>query len=460
MKTRRLISLLLLLFALVLCFASCTGDTDSTVDVKDPVYKAGETVELNVYNWGEYISDGSEGSYNTNKEFEKFFNTYLSEKYGGVKVKVNYSTYATNEDMYSKLKNSAASYDIVIPSDYMIEKMIDEGMLLKFNVEEDIDNYSYIIDNFKNPYYDERAEYSVPYTYGMMGIIYNKTVVPEEDIAEKSWSLLWNERYKGQILQFNNPRDAFATAMYWKGMDVNSTDPEVWDEALRVLKEQKPLLQGYVSDEIFDKMRGESAAIAPYFVGDFLTMANQESNLGFYYPKEGVNYFVDAMCIPITTKHPSIAKEYINFMLSEQAAIANAEYIGYASPNSVVQKSEEYKESMAEWEYVGENGENAYDLLYNLDPNDVNEAYNALFPDKASPACYRNFDKTIQTRVNTLWEDLKISGSTELWVHITSIAIVVIVIVLAAYDIYVKKKRSRDYRIRDKERMLEKKKQA
>ncbi len=456
---RALKSIAIILLAITTLFAtvSCSDNEAPSTNVTDPVYKAGETIELNVYNWGEYISDGSEGSYDTNAEFEKFFNEHLSAKYGGAKVKVNYSTYATNEDMYSKLKNGAASYDIVIPSDYMIQKMIDEGMLLKFDVERDIPNYSYIIDSFKNPYYDEGAEYSVPYTYGMLGIIYNSTMVDEGDVLDESWGLMWNEKYAGSILQFNNPRDAFATAMYWKGLDVNSDDPEVWDEALELLKEQKPLLQGYVSDEIFDKMRGESAAIAPYYVGDFLTMASQEENLRFYFPTEGVNYFVDAMCIPITTKHPSIAKEYINFMLSPDAAIANAEYICYASPNSLVVNDEDYRATIEEFEYEGKNGETAYDLLYSYSPSSVNERYNALYPDIKDPACYRSFSSEIQSRVNTLWEDLKISGSTELWVHITSIAIVVLVLGLAIYNVYIKKKRSRDYRLRDKQRQREKK---
>ena len=447
----RLISLLLVC-VFIFALTSCRNRNNEAVQPTDPVYKAGEVVQLNVYNWGEYISDGSEGSYDTNAEFESYFNKYLSQKYNGVTVKVNYSTYPTNEDMYSKLKNGATSYDIIIPSDYMIERLIAENMLYKFDVANDpiLTNYQYIIDSFKNPYYDPDACYSVPYTYGMVGIIYNKTMVDAEDIAEKSWGLLWNEKYSGKILQFNNPRDAFATAMFWKGLYINSEKPEVWDETLELLKEQKPILQGYVSDEIFDKMRGESAAIAPYYVGDFLTMAESQENLGFYFPKEGTNYFVDAMCIPITAKHPSIAKEYINFMLSEDAAIANAEYLGYASPHSLVVNDPDYKAYMEEYSYVGDNGETAYDLLYDNDPNTVNAYYNSLYSNIKDPACFRNFTPEIQARVNTLWEDLKISGSTELWVHITSIAIVVGVVVLAAYSIYVKKKRSRFYRERDK----------
>lgn len=463
MRMRNKFIALLLVFVFLFALVSCGKKDGTVVQPTDPVYKKGEVVELNVYNWGEYISDGSEGSYNTNAEFEAYFNEYLSAKYNGVTVKVNYSTYPTNEDMYSKLKNSASSYDVIIPSDYMIERLIAENMLYTYDIVNDpiMTNYQYVMDEFKNAYYDPYNQYSVPYTYGMVGIIYNKAMVDPEDVdeeSERSWGLLWNPKYEGNILQFNNPRDAFATAMFWKGLNINSTEEEDWDAALELLKEQKPVLQGYVSDEIFDKMRGESAAIAPYYVGDFLTMAESQENLDFFFPTEGTNYFVDAMCIPISTKHPSIAKEYINFMLSKEAAIANAEYLGYASPHSHVVNDPEYKAYMEDYAYTGQNGETAYDLLYNNSPDVVNAKYNALYANIDDPACFRNFTPEIQARVNTLWEDLKISGSTELWVHVTSIAIVVGVVAFAAYSIYTKKKRSRFYRERDKIKAFTKKK--
>ncbi len=450
--------LLLLLTLIFVCFSfiSCSsGNSDNTANVTSveemdlPLYKKGTTISLNVYNWGEYISDGSEGSLDVNRDFEAYFNEHLSDKYGGIKIKVEYSTYPTNEDMYSKITNSAVSYDVIVPSDYMIEKMKNEGLLIPFNTES-LSNYHNIDKSFKNAYYDPDNCYSVPYTYGMLGIIYNKAHVADEDVAEQSWSLLWNEKYAGNILQFNNPRDAFATAMYWKGYDVNSDDPEVWDATLELLKDQKPLLQGYVNDEIFNKMKTESAYIAPYFVGDFLTMAEEEENLDFYFPKEGVNYFVDAMCIPTCSSNPHLAKEYINYMIGETAAVANAMYIGYASPNVAVINSDEYIEAMNEYAYEGKNGETAYDLLYNYTPEEVNKNYDAQFPDKTSPACYRSFSPDIQARVNTLWEDLKITGSTELWVHISTVVIVSAVLILAVYTTYVKKRRSRDYRMRDK----------
>ena len=452
---KRLLAILTVLSLAFLLVACNVGNDDTDVaksieQLPTPSYKSGDVITLNVYNWGEYISDGSEGTLDVNLAFEEYFNRELSQKYGGVKIKVEYSTYANNEDMYAKLKNSAVSYDIVIPSDYMIEKMKNEGMLYSFDTSS-LSNYENISDNFKNTYYDPDNSYSVPYTYGMVGIIYNKEIVDPEDVKDKSWDLLWNEKYKGNILQFNNPRDAFATAMYWKGMDVNTTDPAVWEDAYELLKEQKSLLQGYVNDEIFNKMKSESAAVAAYYAGDFLIMAEEEENLAFYYPKEGSNYFVDAMCIPTCSSNPHLAKEYINFMISEEAAVANATYIGYASPNNAVINSAEYKEAMDEYAYEGENGEGAYELLYNYMPDDVNAEYNAKFPGVTSPACYRSFNSDIQAHVNTLWENLKISGSTELWVHIASILIVASVVAYASYSIYIKKKRSKFYRQRDKE---------
>ena len=395
-----------------------------------------EVIYLNVYNWGEYMADGSDSDYgNVNEMFED----YYYEKYGK-RVVINYSNYATNEDLFSKLNNSAVSYDVVIPSDYMIEKLIEADLLLEFDVNKDIPNYKYIDETFKNPYYDEAERYSVPYTYGMIGIIYNPEMVDDEDVADESWGLLWNEKYAGDILQFNNPRDAFATAMYWKGLDINSTDPDVWDEALELLIKQKPLIKGYVNDEIFDTMTGGSAAIAPYFAGDYITMAETEGSvpLEFYYPTEGVNYFVDAMCIPKSSKNPEVAKEYINFMLSEEPAVENAKYIGYASPNTLVSSNADYIDYM---------GEDACEILYGTRPDDINANYNALY----GTTCYKNFTPEIQSRVNTLWENLKLADSTEVWIHVLSIGIVAAVVTLAVYTTYVKKKRSRAYRLRDKE---------
>ncbi len=426
-----------------------------------------KTITLNVYNWGEYISDGSDDSYDTNFEFEEYFNTYLSDKYGGVKVKINYTNYPTNEDMYSKLKSGSGSYDVICPSDYMIEKLISEGMLLPLDWD-GLKGESYrdsINPDYTGNSFDPNDEYSVPYTYGRTGVIYNTTMVDEEDV-NGSWSLLWNPKYKGKILQFNNPRDAFGTAMYWKNIDINSENKEDWDKALELLKEQKPYLQGYVNDEIFDKMTGESAAIATYFVGDFVTMYSENDNLAFYYPKEGTNVFVDAFCIPTSSKNPDIAMEYINFMLSPEAAIANATYLGYSSPSRYVY------DPAHDPKYVDSNNEYFDSLVYDffLDPEDeenptdeeiaeAEEKARNIFAllyetdidyEYAHNPIYRNFTPEIQRYTNSLWEDLKIHGTSELWVHLTSGALILAVLVWAIYSEIVKKRRSRDYRLRDK----------
>ena len=375
-----------------------------------------ETLTLNVYNWGQYISDGSEGTLNVNEEFEKY---YLEEF--GEEVKVNYTTYASNEDMYNKLKSGSASYDVIIPSDYMIERMIEEDMLLKLDFN-NIPNYCYVEENYKNLFFDPNNEYSIPYTYGMVGIIYNETMVDEEDIG--SWDLLWNEKYKGKILQFNNPRDAFATAIYSEGDDVNSTDVAVWERAVEKLKNQKPLVQSYVMDEIFNKMKNGSAAIAPYYAGDYLVMYDGNDSLKFYYPKEGTNVFVDSMCIPKCARNKELAEQYINFMLSDEIAIANAEYIAYSSPNENVVSNEDYIAGMLDW------NEEAMDILY---PHDVD----------FHTSYFENLDSDTLSLQNRLWETLKIENSVEPWIYITSGAIVLGLAAMLTYNYITKKIRNR-----------------
>ncbi len=453
-----------------------------------PMASCGEklpTRTLNVYNWGEYISDGSEETYNTNAEFEEYFNKNLAEKYG-YKIKVNYTNYSTNEDMYSKLSSGAGQgvYDVIFPSDYMLQRMIDEDMLYEFKngVEAEIENYKYISNEFRGLFYDPEEKYSIPYTYGMVGIIYNPTMMDPEDIdqetgeiKEKSWALLWNDQsiyhgdYSGKILQFNNPRDAFGTAMYYQGADINTADRSIWEEAKQKLVEQKAILQGYVNDEIYNKMESESAVIAPYFAGDYVTMAWENSNLRFYYPEEGTNIFVDAMCIPKSSKNIDAAKEYINFMLSEEPAINNAEYIGYASPNKLVYENEDYKASMSE-PFVDDNEKpipgmaTAYDILYvSLDKNSpdyVNINYrddngNLIDPYYHSFSNAEIYGDDMQFYVNSLWEDLKTSTAVEPWVHIASISIVVVLLTLCSYSMITKRVRSRFYRKRDREKAKE-----
>lgn len=343
------------------------------------------TQELNVYNWGEYISDGSDDSLNTIKAFEQWY-----EETYGKKVKVNYTTFASNEDMYAKLSSGAVSFDVVVPSDYMIARMRDEGMLLPLNFD-NIPNYSNIDSGFHGLYYDPDDEYTVPYTYGVVGVIYNAAVVDEADAND--WDLMWNDKYAGNILQFNNSRDAFATAQYKLGLDVNSTARSDWDRALEELKAQSPLVKSYVMDEIYNMMESGEAAIGAYYAGDYFTMLDAQADgvdLRFYYP-ERTNYFIDAMCIPSCCQNKELAEIFINYMLSPEPAIANAEYISYASPNSVVYTDEGYIEDM---------GEDAMEILY-PELGDFSELYNAY--------AYRSLDAEMLGYVNSLWETLKIS---------------------------------------------------
>ena len=339
---------------------------------------------LNVDNWGEYISDGSDDSLDTIKAFEKWY----AEEYGE-KIRVNYSTFASNEDMYAKLSGGAVSYDVIIPSDYMIARMASEGMLLPLNFD-NIPNYQYIADSFRGLYYDPDDTYSIPYTYGVVGIIYDANVVDEADA--EGWDLMWNDKYAGNILQFNNSRDAFATAQYRLGLDVNSTNKEEWNQALSELVTQSPLIKSYVMDEIYNMMESGEAAIAAYYAGDYFTMldaAAETVDLRFYYP-DPTNYFVDAMCIPSCCQDKELAEIFINYMLSEEPAIANAEYIWYASPNSLVYENEDY---------IDEMGEDAMAILY-PEMGNFNEQYNAY--------AYRNLNNEMLDYLNSLWETLKI----------------------------------------------------
>ncbi|MBE6625998.1 MAG: spermidine/putrescine ABC transporter substrate-binding protein [Ruminococcaceae bacterium] len=407
---KKIISVILTLFtlaSLMLVSVSCS---------KDGGESTGGTTTLYVYNWGEYISDGSEGTIDSNAEFEKYCKEVL-----GMNVKVNYSTFSSNEDLYAKLSSGAVSYDVVIPSDYMIARLAAEGLLKEVNPNETIPNYQYISDDFKGLYHDENEIWSVPYTYGTVGIIYNTDMVSEDEETFGSWALLWDENHKGNILQFNNSRDAFGTAQYYLGYSVNSDDPAEWEEALGLLLEQKNVVQGYVMDEVFNKMKGGSAAIAPYYAGDFFTMYADNERLAFFHPEEGTNMFVDAMCIPASTQNYELALEYINFMLSEEIAIANAEYICYASPNSLVYENETYMEDMAEVH------PDAISILYDFDMSKME--------------FYHDLSDETRMLMNSLWEDLKIESTIGVAIYVICGVIIAFGLALLVYNIAVKKRR-------------------
>lgn len=413
---KKIISLFILT-ALIFTFSMSLVSCDSSEDAEKS--DSGVTT-LYVYNWGEYISDGFDGSDDVNAMFEEwYFETY------GKRVKVNYSTYSSNESMYAKISSGSVNYDVVVPSDYMIERMIQEDLLAPLNYD-NIKNIDNILPEFQNADYDPDKnndgynDYSVPYLYGMVGVIYNTTMVDEEDIG--SWDLMWNEKYSGNILQFNNSRDAFGSAQYCLSLDVNSDSEDDWRAALEKLKEQKPMLQGYVMDEIYNKMENGSAAIASYYAGDFMTMYENNEDLEFYYPEEGTNFYIDAMCVLKSSKNKEIAERYIDFMLTEAPAVANAEYTYYASPNSLVRENEEYIE------YMNDIKDGGFDLMYDTD--------------NVFTSSYRNLSGEKLLLINNMWEELKSDISVSAGIYVICGVIIGGMIALGVFFAVRKKRRN------------------
>ena len=324
-------AVLLLTLALAVCctlpaFAAGTIEVNEDVSVSgdyDWTRFKGQNMTLNVYNWGEYISNGSDDSLDVVSAFEDLTG-----------IKVNYTTFDSNESMYAKLKSGAADYDVVIPSDYMVAKMIAEGMLKPLNYD-NIPNFQKIDAEYRNPDYDPQNAYTVPYMLCTTGIIYNTTMV---DKAPTSWADLWDEQYAGNILMFNNSRDAYAIAAFKSGHDINPQSTEEVDEVVKELKAQKPLVQAYVMDEIFDKMIGGEAAIGVYYSGDAITMIDDNPDLAWVFPEEGSVLSVDCMAIPATSEHQEAAEMFINFMCETDIGKANAEYIGYTTPMESVRE--------------------------------------------------------------------------------------------------------------------------
>ena len=298
--------LLATVLGLSLALAGCSGGSGTASQPG-----AADRGVVNVYNWGVYIDE-----------------SVLDEFTAQTGIKDNYDTYESNESMYGVLKNDGASYDVVIPSDYMISRMIEEDMLEPLDFD-NIPNFSDIDPNLKNPDYDPENQYSVPYMWGLLGVIYNTAMV---DGAPDSWSILFDENYSGQILMFNNSRDALGVALKYLGYSYNTTDPAQITAATDLLIQQKPLVQSYVMDEIFEKMQGNSAAIGAYYYGDYLTMADVNPDLAFCLPKEGTNLYVDAMCIPKGAENKANAEAFINFMCSTSVGLANVEETWYSSP--------------------------------------------------------------------------------------------------------------------------------
>lgn len=379
---RVFVFLLLLLFTLSGCGAVEEEESveEAVVEIADMEYyqkfqDAG--ISINVYNWGEYIPDGSEeGVLNLNEAFTELTG-----------IKVNYTTYATNEELYAKLKGGGASYDIIIPSDYMISRMIHENMLEKLDFS-NIPNFSYIMDKFKNPEYDPQNEYSVPYTWGTVGIIYDNTAIDAEE-TEIDWDILWSEEYKDSILMFDNPRDAFMIAELLLGYSLNTENPKELEEAAKKLVEQKPVVQAYVMDEIFDKMGAGEAVLAPYYAGDAATLMDEYDHLSFVIPKSGTNLFFDAVCIPKGAKQKEAAEMYINFLCEPDVAYAVTDYIGYSTPHQA-----------------------AYEML-----DEEMQEDEIAYPDDAylaeKTAVYRNLSDETNLKMQELWTQMKSAETKE-----------------------------------------------
>ena len=279
-----------------------------------------DKVTLNVMNWGQNIADGSDETMDIIAAFE--------EKYPNIDV--NYATYDSNESLYAKLSGGGLTVDVIIPSDYMIGRLIAEDMLLPLDFS-NIPNYKYVQENFKNTAYDPDNRYSVPYTWGTVGIIYNTKFVDEKDVT--GWELLWNEKYAGKILMFDNSRDAFGIAQYLLGMDVNTTDKEQLKQCGDLLAKQNPLVRQYVMDQIYAAMEEENAWIAPYYAGDCMMMMDANPDLQFYLPQnQGFNLFIDAMCVPKCSENKKEAELFINFLCDPEISGANMDYICYGSP--------------------------------------------------------------------------------------------------------------------------------
>ena len=359
---------------------------------------------LNVYNWGEYIDDEE---VDVITEFERLTG-----------CDVNYTTFESNENMYSKLSGGGVSYDIIIPSDYMVERLISEDMLLPIDYS-NVPNFAKYFDGEKHGHLIANgiSDYAVIYNVGTTILIYNKNFVSE---APDSWKVLWDEQYKGKILMFNNPRDSFAIAQFVLGQSINSTEKSQWDAAAELLMEQrKKVKPEYVMDEVFIKMESGEYAFATYYAGDYELMVENNPDLGYAFPKEGVNTFYDAMCIPSAAQNKKGAEAFINFMLEPEIALANAEYIYYATPNKAVTENPDY--SLADSD--------------------------AVYPENLqNTQAFHNLPTDTLQYMNSLW--MKVKGENDaqgLYIGFFSVIAVVIVIIIA--HIIKKKKMAKYYNV-------------
>ena len=312
---------------------------------------------LNVYNWGEYIDTDL---------LDRF------EQETGIKV--IYNTFDSNENLYSRIRTT--SDDVIIPSDYAISRFIDEDMLRPLNFD-NIPNMKYIDEKYTHLDFDPEQKYSVPYTWGVVGIVYNTKYVDEADTG--SWDLLWNPKYANRTAMFNNSRDALGIALMYLGCSLNTTDRDKLRQAADLIIAGKPVYQGIWMDQILEKLSAEEIVAAPYYNGDAVTIIDENPDLAFYVPKEGTNLFVDAMCIPKNAKNVEGAEKFINFMCSTEAAMANWEYVGYSSPQTEVynELDEEITSDPLYFPDITQYPTEAYTNL----PTEINQFYNDLWVD-------------------------------------------------------------------------------
>lgn len=329
---------------------------------------------VNVCSWGEYIDES--------------LITRFEEETG---IRVNYQTAESNEALYSLIKMGGADFDVIVPSDYMIARLIEEDMLAELDYD-NIPNFDLIDDTYKHLSYDPENKYTVPYTWGALGIIYNTAMVSE---PITSWSAMFDPQYAGQVLMINNSRDAIGAALLSLGYSLNTTDESQLEEAFSLIKQAKDngVYQAFVMDEVFGKMEGGNAAIAMYYAGDYLTMLENNEDLAFVIPEEGSNWFVDAMCVLKSSQHKDEAEEWINFIASTDANLANMDYIWYASPNA-----EALEEYPAYYQEVNDE---------ELDP----ELYEIMAPSEETLArceLYENLPKATLRLYDSLWTRLGI----------------------------------------------------
>lgn len=337
--------------------------TQEQIDYYSSLGLEGTTV--NVYNWGEYISDGQEDTMDVVSEFERLTG-----------AKVNYTNFESNENMYSKLVGGGVSYDVIVPSDYMIDRLIDEDLLLPLDYD-NIPNMKYISEEFQHLFFDPEQLYTVCFNVGTTVLIYNKALVSEEP---DSWQVLWDEQYRNKVLMFNNPRDSFAIAQAVLGQDFNSTNEQDWVDAAELLAKQRDAVNPvYVMDEVFNLMESGEYAFAAYYAGDYLLMIENNEDLGYCFPKEGVNAFYDAFCVPICAQNKKGAEAFINFMHEPQVAFENCEYIYYRSPNITVEENEESS-------------------LYGSE---------VIYADGLKTQCFKTLPQNITELENNLWTQVK-----------------------------------------------------